>query len=332
MLNIVRSAFCLGTADNFFLSDMKQYFIIIRVRTSMDMGVGSRYEDWAHIDIDELQPGKEFVIHECPLSILSVDEEWLEFTYRKHAYRLNRKWQVLGTPAIGVHNEYIAEQVRYVFHCGNIRSSNHEWDITNAERLYREIFDNAGKGLLWKNIPLVRDFIHELKDNAPFRNYQENPAGKACILQNLLKEKVLDMRETPRLYQSLCELYRFYLDFMVDKDFDESLKSNYDRYYFREVDQLIYRFAWIMDNPKSALAQECWDKLGGMLKVDPIQALPEWEDVIYDVEQELEEELKDEPRGMGFCYGYWSAKRAALAKLGIDWNPPPSMNHGVIFD
>lgn len=85
------------------------------------MGLGSRYEDWAHIDIDDLQPGKEFVIHECPLSILSVDEEWLEFTYRKHAYRLNRKWQVLGTPAIGVHNEYIAEQVRYVFHCGNIR-------------------------------------------------------------------------------------------------------------------------------------------------------------------------------------------------------------------
>jgi hypothetical protein len=266
------------------------------------------------------------------LSIQSVDEEWLSFTFRKHAYRLNRKWQVLGTPKIGIPNEYISEQVRYVFHCGNIRSCNHEWDITNAERLYREIFDNAGKGLLWKNIPLVRDFIHELKDNAPFRNYQENPAGKACILQNLLKEKVLDMRETPRLYQSLCELYRFYLDFMVDKDFDESLKSNYDRYYFREVDQLIYRFAWIMDNPKSALAQECWDKLGGMLKVDPIQALPEWEDVIYDVEQELEEELKDEPRGMGFCYGYWSAKRAALAKRGIDSNPPPSMNRGVIFD
>lgn len=332
MLNTVRSAFCLGTADNFFLSDMKQYFIIIRVRTSMDMGVGSRYEDWAHIDIDDLQPGKEFVIHECPLSILSVDEEWLEFTYRKHAYRLNRKWQVLGTPAIGVRNEYIAEQVRYVFHCGNIRSSNHEWDITNAERLYREIFDNAGKGLLWKNIPLVRDFIHELKDNAPFRNYQENPAGKACILQNLLKEKVLDMRDTPRLYQSLCELYRFYLDYMINEDFDEDLRTNYDRYYFREVDQLIYRYAWIIDNPQSELAKECWDRLGGMLKVDTVQSMPEWEDVIYDVELELEEELKDEPRGMGFCYGYWSAKRAALSRRGIEWNPPPSMNRGVMFD
>ncbi|MBR4160678.1 MAG: hypothetical protein IKT87_03250 [Bacteroidaceae bacterium] len=311
---------------------MKQYFIIIRIRTSMDMGIGNRCEDWAHIDIDELLPGKEFVIHECPLSILSVDEEWLNFTYRKHVYRLNRRWQVLGTPEIGVTNEYIAEQLRYVFHCGNIRSCNHEWDITNAERLYREILDNAGKGLLWKNIPLVRDFIHELKDNAPFRNYQENPAGKACILQNLLKEKVLDMREAPRLYQSMCELYRFYLDFMIPKDFDEDLRSNYDRYFFREVDQLIYRYAWIMDNPKSELAKDCWDRLGGMLKVDPVQALPEWEEVIYDVELELEEELKDEPRGMGFCYGYWSAKRAALARRGIEWNPPPSMNPGVMFD
>ena len=311
---------------------MKQYFIIIRIRTSMDMGVGNRYEDWAHIDIDELLPGKEFVIHECPLSIQSVDEEWLSFTFRKHAYRLNRKWQVLGTPKIGIPNEYISEQVRYVFHCGNIRSYNHEWDITNAERLYREIFDNASKGMLWKNIPLVRDFIHELKDKAPFRNYQENPAGKACILQNLLKEKVLDMRDTPRLYQSLCELYRFYLDFMVDMDFDENLRSNYDRYYFREVDQLIYKYAWIIDNPKSGLAQECWDDLGGMLKVDPVQAMPEWEEVIYDVEMELEEELKNEPRGMGFCYGYWSAKRAALERRGIEWNPPPLMNRGVIFD
>ena len=311
---------------------MKQYFNIVRIRTSMDMGVGNRYEEWTYIHEDDLVSGKEFVIFDSPLIILAVDDEWLEFTFRKHVYRLNRKWQVLGTPAIGVPNEYIAEQVRYVFHCGNSRSSSDEWDITNAEQLYREIFDNLGKGLVWKNIPLVRNFIHELKDNAPFRNYQENPAGKACLLQDMLKEMVLDMRETPRLYQSVCELYRLYLDFSINEDYDDGIKKHYDRYYFREVDQLIYRFAWIMDNPKSALAQECWDKLGGMLKVDPIQALPEWEDVIYDVEQELEEELKDEPRGMGFCYGYWSAKRAALAKRGIDWNPPPSMNRGVIFD
>ena len=311
---------------------MKQYFNIVRIRTSMDMGVGNRYQEWTCIHEDDLAAGEEFVIFDHPLNILSVNNEWLEFTYRKHAYRLNRKWQVLGTPAIGVPNEYIAEQVRYVFHCGNNMRADHEWEITNAEQLYREIFDNLGKGLVWKNIPLVRNFIHELKDNAPFRNYQENPAGKACLLQDMLKEMVLDMRETPRLYQSMCELYRLYLDFSINEDYDDDIKKHYDRYYFREVDRLIYRFAWIVDNPLSKLAKECWDELGGMLKVDPIQAMPEWEDIIYEVEQEVEQELKGEPRGMGFCYGYWGAKRTALAKRGIEWNTPPSMNRGVIFD
>lgn len=311
---------------------MKQYFNIVRIRTSMDMGVGNRYQEWTCIHEDDLAAGEEFVIFDHPLNILSVNNEWLEFTYRKHAYRLNRKWQVLGTPAIGVPNEYIAEQVRYVFHCGNNMRADHEWEITNAEQLYREIFDNLGKGLVWKNIPLVRNFIHELKDNAPFRNYQDNPAGKACLLQDMLKEMVLDMRETPRLYQSMCELYRLYLDFSINEDYDDDIKKHYDRYYFREVDRLIYRFAWIVDNPQSKLAKECWDELGGMLKVDPIQAMPEWEDIIYEVEQEVEQELNGEPRGMGFCYGYWSAKRAALARRGIEWNPPPLMNRGVIFD
>ena len=40
------------------------------------------------------------------------------------------------------------------------------------------------------------------------------------------------------------------------------------------------------------------------LKVDPIQASEKWAEVIYDVEKEIDEELKDESRRMGFCYAY----------------------------
>ena len=69
-----------------------------------------------------------------------------------------------------------------------------------------------------------------------------------------------------------------------------------------------------------------------MLKVDPVQASQAWEDVIYEVEQEVEEELKDESRGMGFCFSYWSAKRAALARRGIAWRSPSTMNPRVMFD
>jgi hypothetical protein len=69
-----------------------------------------------------------------------------------------------------------------------------------------------------------------------------------------------------------------------------------------------------------------------MLKVDPVQATEKWEEIIYDVEIELDVQLKDEPHGMGFCHSYWSAKRAALARRGIQWRSPSMMNPKVMFD
>ena len=63
-----------------------------------------------------------------------------------------------------------------------------------------------------------------------------------------------------------------------------------------------------------------------------VQATQEWEDVIYEVEKEVDEQLKDEPRGMGFCFNYWGAKRASLARRGIEWRSPSAMNPRVMFD
>jgi hypothetical protein len=40
--------------------------------------------------------------------------------------------------------------------------------------------------------------------------------------------------------------------------------------------------------------------------------------VIDEVECRLHEELKGEPRHMGFCFRYWSAKRDLLAEYGIE--------------
>ena len=70
----------------------------------------------------------------------------------------------------------------------------------------------------------------------------------------------------------------------------------------------------------------------GHLKHDPVEWTSRYEEVIDEVERELEEELKDEPRYMGFCFAYWSAKKAALARRGVKWRSPNQMNPGVIFD
>jgi len=78
--------------------------------------------------------------------------------------------------------------------------------------------------------------------------------------------------------------------------------------------------------------EEYCKKYSKILKFDPIERTQKWEDVIYDVEQECAEILKDEPKGMGFCFSYWSTKRSVLEKYGISWKSPGSMNPRVMFD
>lgn len=71
---------------------------------------------------------------------------------------------------------------------------------------------------------------------------------------------------------------------------------------------------------------------GKMLKSDPVEWTKEYEDVIDEVDREAYANLKDSPRGMGFCFGYWAEKRNALARRGIEWCSPQQMNPGVMFD
>lgn len=312
--------------------DMKQIFNIVKINTSMDHGVGNRYREWEWIDNEDLIPGYVFDIYGHDLTIVSVDEDEMEFTYRGKTFRINRYWQVLGTPQYGVQGEYIPQQERYIFHFSRSKEDICDWTEKHVTDLVIRMNGNNDEGQIWKNIPLLREIIHEFKDVAPFRSEDVNPACKAHYISCILKNDYLVKTDTPRLFQSLCELYRLYIDFGLSEDYDEDLNKEFDKYYFRNVDEWIYHLAWIMDDPASGYAQECWDWFGKMLKVDIVQATPEWEDVIYEVEKEVEEELKDEPRGMGFCFGYWSAKRAALERRGIQWRSPSSMNPRVMFD
>ncbi len=311
---------------------MKQYFNIIKIETSMDSGVGNRVKLWEHVDTDVLVPGYTFIVYGRELTVASIDEDEIVFEYRDRTFRINRHWQVLGTPEFDTSNERISKQARNVFFFSRDRDTGLEWSDKYAAELIGQMNKNNDDGNIWRNIPLVREFIHELKDVAPFRSETINPAYKAHFIASILENDYIDKRETPRLFQSLCELYRLYRDFEDSSDFDDYLQEHFDKNYFRQVDKWIYKMAMIVRDPQWEHALQCWDGLGGMLKVDPVQATEEWEEVIYEVEKELDEQLKDEPRGMGFCFSYWSAKRAALARRGIEWRSPSAMNPRVMFD
>ena len=71
----------------------------------------------------------------------------------------------------------------------------------------------------------------------------------------------------------------------------------------------------------------------GFLKKDPIEWTARWEEVIDEVNEIVDARLSDCPRGMGFCFAYWSEKATVLReKFGIEWRSPSLMNPGVIFD
>jgi hypothetical protein len=298
----------------------------------MDAGLGNRIKSWESVCVDDLVPGYTFSVYGRELTIASIDEDEMVFDYRDRTFRINRYWQVLGTPEFDTSNERISKQARNVFFFSKDKDAVCEWSDEYAAELVDQMNKNNEDGNIWKNIPLMREFIHELKDVAPFRSDVINPAYKAHWIACILENDYIDKRETPRLFQSLCELYRLYRDFEAPSDYDDYLQEHFDKNYFRQVDKWIYSFAMIVIDPHWEPALQCWNGLGGMLKVDPVQATSEWEKVIYEVEKEVDEELKDEARGMGFCHSYWSAKRAALARRGIKWRSPSAMNPRVMFD
>ena len=71
----------------------------------------------------------------------------------------------------------------------------------------------------------------------------------------------------------------------------------------------------------------------GYLRRDPVEYTRDWEEIYYDMIDEVEARLADVPRHMGFCFRYWDEeKRVLREKYGIDWNTPSQMNPGVMFD
>ena len=182
---------------------MKQYFNIIRIETSMDMGIGNRRKSWGLIDDDDLVPGNVFDIYDHELTVVSVDENEMVFTYKGQTFTVNRNWQVLGTPEFGIPNERISIQCRYVFFFSKPDNEECEWSDEYLGELAEQMKQNNEDGNLWKNIPLVRAFIYELKDVAPYRSENINPVYKAHYISRIIENDHIATRETPRLFHSL---------------------------------------------------------------------------------------------------------------------------------
>ena len=170
----------------------------------------------------------------------------------------------------------------------------------------------------WKNLRLVPEAANKL-----FAMPMEGETSAANQIEVIdLMLECVDELSIPR--QALS-IRRYQLSLFDQLAADETV--NVER---SDVEQEIKRLEDYLD---LSIPMEEWCKTYHKhLLFDPVEHTLEYETVIYEAEEEVAKELKDEPRCMGFCFAYWSALRDALQRRGIEWHSPHQMNPRVHFD
>lgn len=304
---------------------MEQKLMIAGISESCDMGCRNYSCHTTYIPASELVEGSSWIAYECdgqvnmddpnetvhlewPFTVNKLTDDIMEFTFRDKKYTLNRHWQVVGTGAFGIPNPMISESIRFLFFF--VTDEGDASDRSRLKKIQKEMLRNADEGDVWKNIPLAKEAMHLLKDRR--LAFDDDQAKDFC--KALFEAHAIDDTNTPRLYLSFLDYYHWLWN-----------STYYD-------DNRTYHLLLAVDPDLSE--EEFLKRTGSYrsLKYDPIQNSPEWEEIIYEVEKELDEKFRGVDRYMGFCHEYWSAKRAALAKRGIEWRSPQQMNPRVRFD
>lgn len=193
---------------------------------------------------------------------------------------------------------------------------------TKAERvlkLVNTMRKNSENMRMWKNIPLAKESVELLRS---IDDPEETPMGKALACRAIVEQ--LPEYDVPRLVLSILRYQQELVQQSDERDAERCLTE-------KEVSADIQRLEDYID-VEHLSSSEFQQRYQRHLKADPIERTPEWEEYYYEVEQECDRRLGSTPRGMGFCFSYWSVLREVLSERGIEWHSPSELNPRVIFD
>lgn len=175
---------------------------------------------------------------------------------------------------------------------------------------FHKMQKNASEGDLWMNVPLAEEILNLFDEATAKKEKDISEEDKEAFCKAVIEQDLLSTHDAPRFALRI-------ISYVAEGE--ETIDSKR-----RELEDYI--------NIDEITMEAYLEKHPRLLKFDPVERTKEWEAVIFDVEKECEELLKDEPRCMGFCFSYWSARTAALSARGIDWKSPLLMNPRVMFD
>ena len=197
----------------------------------------------------------------------------------------------------------------------------HTSDEQKAERvvgLIDEMRENSQEMSPWRNVALARE-CQELLQSISDRDAS---AGMALALSAIIEQ--LPEYDMPRY---VLNLLRYEYELLQNAGEQEA--GSYPT--TADVEAHIRRLEDYIDTEHVSVS-EFMERYSRHLKFDPVERTPEWEANYLDVEQECDRRLGDTPRGMGFCFAYWSTLREVLAERGIHWHSPHELNPRVMFD
>lgn len=181
--------------------------------------------------------------------------------------------------------------------------------------MIEEMRENGESMRLWKNVELSVKCIERLNaiDDA-------SELEKALVCSTILD--LIPKYDVPRYALSILHRQKEWLENAGEETEYLTLESIGE-----EIDELEdYIDYGRMSN------EEFMGKYSKFLKFDPICRTEMWEENYCRWEQECDRRLGDTPRGMGFCFEYWSTFAAVLAEEGVEWKSPSRMNPRVMFD
>lgn len=311
---------------------MEQELVIARINESVYFGNPSREVEFQRIPLSKLRLGAEIKISkQRKMNIVKLtDEELTFFIDDQRCYTLNREWQVLGTVKFDCYPcncEKDTERFAFYFETKVDRPDTGVYDrivdIYNTMKANAEDMDN------WKNIPLAREMMHLFKDCCPLRDADEvDPKVRMQAMRAMTEGYLLSDQDVPRLFLSFYQYWEICDELRIEADGE----PNDYKEFLRSLDEKLFKYSWMSD---PNMTSDLYDRLFGsdsMLRFDILQLSPQWEKEVYEIEKEAYEDVKDFPRGMGFCFSYWSSKTAAAANHGFRWRSPKVMNPKVRFD
>jgi hypothetical protein len=197
----------------------------------------------------------------------------------------------------------------------------------NNEKIIERLVENVDKMRknseemrMWRNGPIGAECLELLQSiDTP----EEDGIGKVLACEAIVEQ--LSEYDIPRQVLFIRRYEQQQLALASEEDLRQhpNLKE--------ELEQAIQKLEDYIDT-EHVSDSEFQKKYNRHLNSAPIERTELWEKIYYDVEQECDRRLGDTPRGMGFCFAYWSTLRQVLSERGILWQSPQELNPRVMFD